>query len=157
MKTQILTILTLSIASALSLSASTDSHVAAANELLEIINPKESFEQAFMTTFEMSLDQMAKNGVPQDKVTQIRDAAAELARTVAEDPEMTSRMASIYIEIFTEAEIKELLVFYKTPVGKKTIETMPEVFQKGATIGQELTEKHMADFQAKMMAILSDK
>ena len=155
MKIRIFTLIALSFTSLFPLGAATDSHIAAANDLSAVISPQETFKKAFMSTFEISLEQMAQGGVPEDKVTKIREAALELAKTVAEDPEMSSRIASIYVDTYTEAEIKELLIFYNTPVGKKTIATIPEVSQKSATIGQELTEKHMANFQSKMMTILS--
>ena len=152
---RIFTLLALSFTSVFPLGAATDSHVAAANNLFAILTPKGTFEKTFMGTFEISLKQMAQGGVPEDKITQIRKAALSLVKTVAEDPEMSSRCALTYVDIYTEAESKQLLISYKTPVGKKTIVAIPEIFQKIATIGQELTEKHMADFQSKMMTILS--
>lgn len=51
-------------------------------------------------------------------------------------PELYSAMAVIYMDTFTHTEIKELLVFYATPVGKKLADKSGELAQKGMTAGQ---------------------
>ena len=47
------------------------------------------------------------------------------------------KLAKIYREEFTEAELDEILAFYDTPVGKKMVETTPKVMEKAMTVGQQ--------------------
>ncbi len=47
------------------------------------------------------------------------------------------RLAQVYTEKFTEAEIDQILAFYQTPVGKKMRDITPELTKKGMEIGQE--------------------
>ncbi|MEM6885625.1 MAG: DUF2059 domain-containing protein [Verrucomicrobiota bacterium] len=47
-----------------------------------------------------------------------------------------------------------MLAFYQTSTGKKSLQKMPELFQKGSMIGQELAMKHQQGFQKKIEAIL---
>lgn len=47
------------------------------------------------------------------------------------------KLAKIYTEKFTEAEIDEILAFYETPVGKKMRAITPELTKKGMEIGQQ--------------------
>ncbi|WBL21225.1 DUF2059 domain-containing protein [Zunongwangia sp. HRR-M8] len=47
------------------------------------------------------------------------------------------KLAEIYREEFTEAEIDEILAFYDTSVGKKMVATTPKVMQKAMTVGQQ--------------------
>ena len=47
------------------------------------------------------------------------------------------KLAEIYREEFTEAELDEILAFYDTPVGKKMVETTPKVMEKAMTVGQQ--------------------
>lgn len=51
----------------------------------------------------------------------------------------------IYDKHLTEAEIDELLRFYKTPVGSKFVQTLPAIYQEsyeaGAAFGEELGQK----------------
>ena len=55
---------------------------------------------------------------------------------IATFPELYSAMAEIYMDAFTHEEIKELLAFYATPVGKKLADKSGELAQKGLTAGQ---------------------
>ena len=47
-----------------------------------------------------------------------------------------TKMATVYMETFTEDEIDSILAFYDTPVGKKMVATTPEVTKKAMEIGQ---------------------
>lgn len=51
----------------------------------------------------------------------------------------------VYDKHLTEAEIDELLRFYKTPVGSKFVQTLPAIYQEsyeaGAIFGEELEQK----------------
>jgi hypothetical protein len=49
---------------------------------------------------------------------------------------LMSRMVPIYAKYFTHEEIKELIRFYDTAIGKKTIEVMPALMQEGMIVGQ---------------------
>jgi hypothetical protein len=51
-------------------------------------------------------------------------------------PDFYTDMAKLYMEEFTHDEIKELLKFYATPVGKKLAEKSGVMAQKGMLIGQ---------------------
>lgn len=44
--------------------------------------------------------------------------------------ELRDSVALIYDQTYTQAEIKEMIKFYNTPLGKKMIETMPQVSEK---------------------------
>ncbi|MGA9562639.1 MAG: DUF2059 domain-containing protein [Pseudolabrys sp.] len=50
--------------------------------------------------------------------------------------ELTSEVAKLYASHFTEAELKELLAFYKTPVGMKLIVEQPKVGDEGLKFAQ---------------------
>ncbi|HYC15831.1 MAG TPA: DUF2059 domain-containing protein [Pseudolabrys sp.] len=50
--------------------------------------------------------------------------------------ELTSEVAKLYANHFTEAELKELLAFYKTPVGTKLINEQPKVGDEGLKFAQ---------------------
>ena len=47
------------------------------------------------------------------------------------------RLAKVYTEKFTEAEIDQILAFYQTPVGEKMRAITPELTKKGMEIGQQ--------------------
>jgi uncharacterized protein len=61
-------------------------------------------------------------------------------------------MIAIYTETFTEAELREINAFYRTPTGQKAITAMPVLVQKGAAIGQKLVQDHIGELQANIQA-----
>ncbi len=52
-------------------------------------------------------------------------------------PSMYEKMANIYMEIYTPEDIKGMIVFYESPVGKKMSEKSGELTQKTMQAGQE--------------------
>jgi hypothetical protein len=61
----------------------------------------------------------------------LNDVAANLRKEF--DPkreEITNIMARAYAQKFTEAELKDMLVFFKTPLGKKIITDEPQIIQQ---------------------------
>lgn len=43
----------------------------------------------------------------------------------------------VYMKYYTEEELDELIKFYNTPIGKKTIALMPQIMQECMEIGQK--------------------
>ena len=52
-------------------------------------------------------------------------------------PSMYEKMAKVYMEIYTTEDIKGMIVFYESPVGKKMSEKSGELTQKTMQAGQE--------------------
>ncbi|WP_304198376.1 DUF2059 domain-containing protein [Flavobacterium alvei] len=52
-------------------------------------------------------------------------------------PKLLDRMASIYMEIYTHEDVKKMIVFYESPVGKKMNKNAGELTQKSFVAGQE--------------------
>jgi len=51
--------------------------------------------------------------------------------------ELNIEVAKLYAAHFTEAELKDLLAFYKTPVGMKLISEQPKVGEEGLRFAQD--------------------
>ena len=52
-------------------------------------------------------------------------------------PGLLDKMAETYLEIYTHEDIKGLIAFHESPVGKKMKEKAPELMQKSMQAGQE--------------------
>jgi hypothetical protein len=64
---------------------------------------------------------------------------------------MKDDYAKLYVETFTEQELKDITAFYLTPTGKKSVELMPTLIAKGTQIGQQRLMAHMPELQQIMM------
>lgn len=57
-------------------------------------------------------------------------------------------LAKLYADAFTQSELEELARFYQTPVGKKTLQKMPELTVRGGLLGQRKVEEHLVELEA---------
>ena len=58
---------------------------------------------------------------------------------------LKDRMVAIYMGEFTEDEMRKMLDFYTTDVGKKVIERLPVLFAKGGELGKQAVQEHMSE------------
>src|SRR5262249_14591380 len=65
-------------------------------------------------------------------------------------------LVRIYMDAYTQRELEDILAFYATPTGKKTIELMPELARKGAEIGQQRVQAHLPELQQAIMRRLGE-
>jgi hypothetical protein len=78
-------------------------------------------------------DQILKM-VPQDK------QAAFIIEFDSTLPSLYDKLAVIYMETYTKEDIKAMIAFYESPVGKKINEKSGELFEKSQAAGQEWGE-----------------
>jgi len=60
---------------------------------------------------------------------------------------LTPEIAKIYAGQFTEAELRELIAFYKAPAGHKFITLMPELQRQSMELGMRLFGDHIKELQ----------
>ncbi len=56
-------------------------------------------------------------------------------------------LAKIYASAFTDAELKELINFYKSPTGRKSSREMPKLYAMGADLGRRKVEARQDELQ----------
>jgi hypothetical protein len=81
-------------------------------------------------TFKMITKDLSAN-IPEAKK---EDFQRDLDKSIAE---LMGKMADMYMTEFTHDEIKALLKFYESPIGKKLTEKTEVLYNKGQTVGQE--------------------
>ncbi len=99
--------------------------IAAAKEILMLKNARAVYDGAVVSTV-----QSVKNSLIQSNLNLQRDIE-EVSLKLAGDlkgreSQISDAMAQIYANDFTEQELKDLLAFYKSPLGKKSIEQEPK-------------------------------
>lgn len=73
----------------------------------------------------------ANTGIPADAWQEIlRDAEARVEEFV------TERLVPIYDQYLSHDDIKALIVFYESPLGKKLLHVMPQMSQESMMAGQ---------------------
>ncbi|HLF22319.1 MAG TPA: DUF2059 domain-containing protein, partial [Burkholderiales bacterium] len=71
--------------------------------------------------------------------------------------ELRGEVARIYAARFNEQELKDLLAFYKSPVGKKYVEQQPQIADASLRFAQNWANKLSDEVIAKMRVELKKK
>lgn len=56
-------------------------------------------------------------------------------------------LVKIYAESYTKKELNDLIAFYKTDTGKKSIDLMPALTAQGAQLGATLVQQNLPELQ----------
>jgi hypothetical protein len=131
------------------------SHKAAAEEMLDINKVPEVMEKSFLTVMEPNFQAMKAGGMPEEGVKEMRDAVTKWYGETLKWDVMKPKFVELYVQEFTEAELKEIVAFYKTPVGQKALDKMPDLMQKGSVIGQDLAQANQQALGAEMQRIIA--
>lgn len=59
----------------------------------------------------------------------------EFAKEIKSE-DLIEMVVPVYDKYYTEDDVDQLLAFYKTPIGKKSIEVMPQIAQESMLAGQ---------------------
>ncbi|BDU76111.1 DUF2059 domain-containing protein [Mesoterricola sediminis] len=59
-------------------------------------------------------------------------------------------MAAVYMRHFSEQELRGLAAFYRTPLGRKTLEQLPVVMREGAQVGAQLAQAHVEELKTML-------
>lgn len=89
----------------------------------------------------------ASANVPDDKKAKFTEIMGIFMNKYLNWELLKDQMAALYAQQFTEKELKDLTVFYLSPLGKKLNEKQPTLFQKGAELGQQAVASHQVELQ----------
>jgi hypothetical protein len=127
--------------------------IAAAKELLTMKGADGIYAAAVPNLVQRAKDQLLANNLNYQK--DLNEIAATIAQTLAgREKEIGEQMAKIYASDFTEQELKDLVAFYKTPVGQKLLAQEPKSVQASMSYMQQwaqtFSDKVLGDFRAEM-------
>jgi hypothetical protein len=88
-------------------------------------------------------------------IRELNEVSAQLRKEYdAKRPELLNEVAHIYARHFTEQELKDMVAFYRTPLGKKMIIQEPRALDDSLRRAQDwanqLSEEVMGRFRAEM-------
>ena len=124
----------------------TPGQIAAARDLLEVMHMTEVAAVGVRVT----LDEQIRSN-PQ--LQPFRSAMLEWAAELFAGEEAKSAFATVYASSFSEADLRQLVAFYRTPLGQRMAARQAELAAKSAEIGRSLATAHQADLMARLQRI----
>ena len=92
-----------------------------AEELLDLIMLKQEMRAGFNSSFAPFFKKLRQRGFPEAGVKEIAEAVDVYCDQVVSDIDFKKGIAVLFKKEFTAEELKELVAFYKTPLGHKII------------------------------------
>jgi len=127
--------------------------VAAAKEILAMKNASAMYAQAVPNIVHQTKDRLLQSNLNYQK--DLNEVEVIVAQKLAgRQNEIGDGMAKVYASQFTEQELKDLVTFYKSPLGQKLLTTEPKAIQM--TMGymnqwaQQFAEVVNGEFRAEM-------
>jgi hypothetical protein len=114
------------------------SHAAATVELLTLMN----VEQTMAQTTDMALAAQLQGN---EALKPYEDIMRAFIGKYLNWNNMKDKLVALYMGEFTEAEVRTMIAFYKTPAGKKAIEKLPLLMTRGGELGQAEVQAHMSE------------
>ena len=127
--------------------------LAAAKEILTMKNASAMYANAVTNIVERTKDALLQNNLNYQK--DLNEVSLIVAQSMAgREKEIGEGMALVYANQFTEQELKDLVTFYKSPLGQKLLTAEPGAIQLSMSYmnqwAQQFSEQVNAAFRAEM-------
>ncbi len=127
--------------------------IAAAKEILAMKNASAMYANAVPNLVQQTKDVLLQNNLNYQK--DLNEVAVVVAQSLAgREKEIGDGMAQVYANEFTEQELKDLVTFYKSPLGQKLLTNEPRAIQLSMSYmnqwAQVFSEQVNAAFRAEM-------
>jgi len=127
------------------------SHRAAIQEMLALSNVDKIMEPMFAQVENIMEQQFYSMNVSEDQkpiLKKYTQKIIDLMKAELSWDKLQNDFVEIYAKVYTEAEIKEIVAFYKSPTGRKVLDKMPQLMQESITISQKNMEKILPRMEA---------
>jgi hypothetical protein len=127
--------------------------IAAAKEILALKNASAMYANAVPNIIQKTKDQFLQTNLNYQK--DLNEVAVVIAQKLAgREKEIGEGMANGYANEFTEQELKDLVTFYKSPLGQKLLKAEPRAIQYSISYmnqwAQTFAETVNAEFRGEM-------
>jgi hypothetical protein len=124
--------------------------MAAAKELVVVSRAADSFK-AFLPLIAQQLKPAIVQGRPEverdyDKVMPIMTEVA-----LKQLDKLTDEIAVIYARTFSADEMRQVAAFYRTPVGQRFLDKVPDILQQSMALGQKFGEALVKEIQQTLI------
>lgn len=126
------------------------SHRQACEELMNVFQVEKMLGPLKNQMKMMQKEILAKMKVPEevkDLSSKYADRINDLVMKELSWENLKNDYVGIYMEVFSEQETRELLNFYRSPIGEKFIEKSPELMQKSFAVSTRKTQKLLPEMQ----------
>jgi hypothetical protein len=133
--------------------ATTSENQEVANRLLKLMNPPGSFEMIVEQMISAQKEMLQQRNVPCSD--EIIGAVSKFHKeTLIKDQDMIiAALAKLYAKAFSVEEMNDLIRFYESPTGQKSLKVMPQLAGASTKITSALLSRHANKLGALMKGV----
>ncbi|MDD5772813.1 MAG: DUF2059 domain-containing protein [bacterium] len=128
------------------LMASEETHRKTTEELIKVLKVEEMENQGFEQLKQMFMDQtdqMLMSLQDDAKINAAKEKYIGILNKELTWTNLKSKYMELYMELFTEEEMKGIMAFYKSPAGQKFMEKTPDLMDRSMQIGEKTVSEIM--------------
>lgn len=114
-----------------------ESHCRAVLRLFDVMNARETYDMAIANALDAQL-------MAQPDIAPFRGVMERFFAEYASWDAILPDVVMIYMQEFTEVELNEMTAFYQTPTGRKAVNRLPALFEKGSQIGLKAVQNNQS-------------
>ncbi len=117
-----------------------DSHQEAVEELFQLMNTSGMIESARMQIRRTIFEQLNQREVPDTKKPVLDRTMTKIDSLITEMinwNKIKGDMTALYMNTFTEEEMIDMVIFYKSPTGRAVVKKMPKVMNALTELSQK--------------------
>ncbi|MEZ0259817.1 MAG: DUF2059 domain-containing protein [Alphaproteobacteria bacterium] len=123
------------------------SHRKAAEDVLIASDSDKNYEKSFLIGFNAQMKHLPP---------EVQKVGLDFSKKYMSWDSVKGDIVKLYIDHFTEEELKEIKAFYRSPVGKKTVTLMPALMAMGMETVQRRIDEHKSELMAAMALAKED-
>ncbi|HSU14806.1 DUF2059 domain-containing protein [Longimicrobium sp.] len=116
----------------------------AAAEVLEAGQLQRGYER----TLDLMIEQQKQTN---PAIAQYEQQMRDFFRKYISWAQIEPEFVRLYAETYTEDELRQLAAFYRTPLGRRLMETQPELAARSSEVTQRLLREHLPELMQTVM------
>lgn len=139
-----------------------DARREAARELMLLMNMDEMFDDSMDSYYDWARQQTiaTMEGASDEDIGEAMEALTmsfDKSREYFAWERLSPMFTDIYMEVFTASELRGLIVFYQSDIGKVFVEKQPQLMEATMQKMQGLMQEMMMDLQRDMEAMMEER
>jgi uncharacterized protein len=118
---------------------------AAIRHLMEITGTSKLADQILGVVATRVHDKMTQRGLSPDRLQKFMDTFGQDLQSRVSAEQIDDAIIPIYSQHFSLEDIQGMTRFYESPLGQRTVKTMPQIYQEAQKAGSDLGQKGMLE------------
>jgi hypothetical protein len=127
-----------------------DSKTGLAIELMQATHYErnmQAMQSQIRTLMQAQFAELEECAAAKPVMREFADAVTDKLNATLMSEDLKVDIAALYAEVFNEEELREITEFYRSPLGRKMLDRMPELMQKSMQVSQERMKPLMPELK----------